>query len=963
MSTTACGRTSFARALFLVCLMLIPVVSLAQGTGATVRGRVIVQGQPREGITVIATNTGSGYTSRAVSRANGSYVLVGLDPGSYQLRVTGQGVDQTIGTVRVQIGQTISYDLEAGATPPAAADAEAPVETQTVEQVVVSGRRLVETRTSEVATNVTTEQIDSLPQNNRNFLNFAALAPGVRVNDRDTAKTFQAGALSANAVNVYIDGVSYKNQVIDGGVAGQASSRGNPFPQNAVREFRVVTQNFKPEYEHASSAIITARTRSGTNEFDGDAFIYYQDKSLVARDDFARPGEAKAEFERQQYGFSFGGPIIRDRMHFFLAYEANNQDRAARVTLGNPAYAPQFGQYEGAFTQPFREDLFFGKIDFQASDAQTLELSYNYRDESDIKDFQGQTSFEAANNVQNNVRMLRLAHTFDAQTWTNEASLTWLDYAWNPVPLNPDLVGREFGGVVRIGGADTRQNVGQEAFTFKNDFTYTDLEWRGQHVVKSGVRVSRVDFDVVKEQRGNPVFRYLPEVSFEFPGEALFGTGNPDLSGHTTQFGFYLQDDWDVTDRLSLNLGFRWDYDTNLINKDYVTPPDVVAAVSALVPSQYITDGDDRQTPDDLFQPRVGFSFDFFGDQRTVLFGGVGRYFDRVLYNEILDERLRLQYNVRRFLFSADGAPRDGQPTIQWNDSYLSKEALSGLINSGIAPNAEIFLIENDTRVPETIQASLGVRQRLAENWLTSLTVARNRSRHGFSYIFGNRNPDGSCCTPVPGGFGNVLLSTDDRQAWYTGAFVTLEKLYTDESRWGLTFAYTYSEAKETGFDLFSLDYPTIADYPRHRTSGDERHRIVFSTIVGLPWDIKASALITLGSGTGYVINDLSQGTGPGEIRYGYYEGEPEKESFIIPNAWAFRSVDLRLEKSFAIWGEQRLSVVAEAFNIFDFENYEATSHNGNIPAPGQPANADFRKPTQLAEPGRRLQFGVSYKF
>src|SRR5687767_8252007 len=117
MSTTACGRTSFARALFLVCLMLIPVVSLAQGTGATVRGRVIVQGQPREGITVIATNTGSGYTSRAVSRANGGYVLVGLDPGSYQLRVTGQGVDQTIGTVRVQIGQTISYDLEAGATP------------------------------------------------------------------------------------------------------------------------------------------------------------------------------------------------------------------------------------------------------------------------------------------------------------------------------------------------------------------------------------------------------------------------------------------------------------------------------------------------------------------------------------------------------------------------------------------------------------------------------------------------------------------------------------------------------------------------------------------------------------------------------------------------------------------------------------------------------------------------------
>ena len=142
--------------------------------------------------------------------------------------------------------------------------------------------RLVDMRTSEVATNISVEQIESLPQGNRNFLNFAALAPGVRINDRDTEKTFQAGALGANAVNVYIDGVSYKNQVINGGVVGQDSSRGNPFPQNAVQEFRVITQNFKAEYEQASSAIITAKTKSGTNEFHGDTFIYYQDKSLVA---------------------------------------------------------------------------------------------------------------------------------------------------------------------------------------------------------------------------------------------------------------------------------------------------------------------------------------------------------------------------------------------------------------------------------------------------------------------------------------------------------------------------------------------------------------------------------------------------------------------------------------------------------------------------------------------------------
>ncbi len=211
-----------------------------------------------------------------------------------------------------------------------------------------------------------------------------------------------------------------------------------------------------------------------------------------------------------------------------------------------------------------------------------------------------------------------------------------------------------------------------------------------------------------------------------------------------------------------------------------------------------------------------------------------------MLYNEILDERFRLQWGVRKFQFSQDGLPRNGQPTIVWNDAYLSVDGLNQLIASGVAPNPEIFLIDSETRVPETIQASLGIRQRLGEDWLGSLTFARNRSRHGFTYIFGNRNPDGlngplpdqGCCAPVSGGFGNVLVSSDAKQAWYNGVYVTLEKAYSEASRWGMTFAYTYSEAEETGGDLFSLDYPQVSDYPRHPTSGDERHRIVMTGIV-----------------------------------------------------------------------------------------------------------------------------------
>jgi outer membrane receptor protein involved in Fe transport len=939
-----------------------PSVTTAQVTSATVRGRVLTQGQPAPaGVQVIATNSDSGFTKQATTQEGGVYALIGLAPGTYQLKITGEGIQETARAVRVQIGQTIDLDLQA-----------VPEAATVTDEVVVTAERLVDMRTSEIATNVSLEQIESLPQGNRNFLNFAALAPGVRINDRDTEKTFQAGALGANAVNVYIDGVSYKNQVINGGVVGQDSSRGNPFPQNAVQEFRVITQNFKAEYEQASSAIITARTKSGTNEWRGDTFIYYQDKSLVAKDDFARPGEPKAEYERKQYGLSLGGPIIKDKLHFFVAYEGNDQDRAERVTLGNPAFEPIFGQYQGSFVQPFREDLFFAKLDFQPSYNQTMDLSFSLRDESDIKDFSGQNSAEGALDIQNEVRAIKFGHTYDAESFTNEATLLYMKYEFHPTPVNYGLPGREYVGVIKIGGGSTKQTIGQEVLTFKDDLTFTEFEWMGGHSVKTGLRISQVDYDVQKFQLANPLFRYRPEIGgLAFPAEAEYGVGNPDLSGETTQYGVYIQDDWSITNRLTLNLGVRWDYDTDLLGKDYVTPAAIRAAAAPFVPDRYFTDGNDRDSPTDLIQPRLGFSFDLFDDQRTVIFGGVGRYFDRVLYNEILDEKYRLQWGVRRFQFSADGQPRNGQPTIVWNDSYLSAEGLDALIASGVAPNPEIFLIESDTRVPETIQASLGVRQRFGDDWLASVTVARNRSRHGFSYIFGNRNPDGfegplpdlGCCTPVSGGFGNILLSTDEKQTWYNGLYLTLEKAYSEASAWGMTMAYTYSEADETGGDLFSLDYPLISDFPRHPTKGDERHRIVMTGIVGLPWDIKFATTLTLGSGTGYTIIDNSNGTGPGEVQYRYYTGRPEKHSFIIPDAFAYRSLDLRLEKSFTFGESQAFSLVGEVFNVFDYENYDPNSYNGNIPGPGQPANAAFGTPSDLIEPGRRFQVGMTYSF
>ncbi len=252
-------------------------------------------------------------------------------------------------TVQVSVGQSLTANFKV--TP----------DVLYTEQVqVVGDSRLIETRTSEVSTTVTTEQVRFLPQNQRNFLNFAALAPGARVSDNDTRKQVTGGGLDATQINVFIDGVSYKNDVLDGGVVGQDSSRGSPFPQTAVQEFQVLTQNYKAEHEKASSLVISAVTKSGTNRWSGEGFVFYQDRGLVANEHFAEQrGDPKPPYERFQPGLAIGGPIVKDRVQVFGSYEENRQDRASRVFVGTTPFPPSLDflrDHRGHVRQPVQRE-------------------------------------------------------------------------------------------------------------------------------------------------------------------------------------------------------------------------------------------------------------------------------------------------------------------------------------------------------------------------------------------------------------------------------------------------------------------------------------------------------------------------------------------------------------------------------------------------------------------------------
>ncbi len=177
--------------------------------------------------------------------------------------------------------------------------------------------------------------MENLPQNDRNFLNFAALAPGVSVSTGN--KTFQAGGVGPDQVNVFIDGQSYKNQTAHGGVAGQAFTPGNPFPQLAVQEFKVDSQNFKAEFEQSGSAIIQAVTKSGGTEFHGSVFEEYQNKDMIGQPFFQR-GSPKPAYRRDQYGFDFGGPIIKNVLHFYVSGEVNDTANPSTDVVLAPTY-------------------------------------------------------------------------------------------------------------------------------------------------------------------------------------------------------------------------------------------------------------------------------------------------------------------------------------------------------------------------------------------------------------------------------------------------------------------------------------------------------------------------------------------------------------------------------------------------------------------------------------------------
>jgi hypothetical protein len=972
----------------------------AQTSTGTIRGTVTgSNGTGVQDAQISVRNVESGVVRNTTSRDAGRYVLAGLVPATYDMTVRHIGTAAVTRRVIVQIGavQIQNFSL-----------VDQPTQLQ---RVVVTVAPAPEKRTSEVATNVSEEQISKLPTASRNFLELAALAPGITVSeDRINStnfRTIQAGGQTANAVNLFIDGTSFKNDLTGGGIAGQDASRGNPFPQNAVREYRVISQNFKAEYQKASSALITATTKSGTNEWAGSILASYQNASMVQLDSFQRRDKrvmdstaakngvpsafAKPPYNRTLTAVSIGGPIIKDKLHIFGSYEGNIQNRSSRVDFATPpsGFASldtvNLRSYAGTFQQPFREDLLFAKLSDAINDRSSAELSFSNRHETDVRDFDLSRAYQAAIDYKQNVSVAQLKYNYFTGPWLNEAKVDFSHFQRNPNPFTPGIPARDYRYANAdhfIGSNRSTQDYVQNRLGLRNDVTYSGFRGLGEHVLKGGASIDFVKYDIYKDNDGTPSFYYdatantgngTQTYNYDTPYQLIYGRGDPNFNANNDQVGLYLQDDWTPVRRLTLNVGIRWDFETHMMNYDYVTPQslvDTLTRYNSQLPtpldlSRYVSTGNNRKPFYGAFQPRLGFSYAIDEANRTTVFGGFGIYYDRTLFDVAVDETQKLSHPTYTINFAPRGvAPGPGQ--VAWNDSYLTadRSVLDALV--GTTGKPEAWFIDKDIKVPNSRQWNFGVRQ-VVSDWTVSATYAGVRGLDQLTMNWANHSlkADGTCCIDfdtAPHGYSNFIYSTNDGKTWYDALMLQVDRPYrrisTSDIGWGVGLAYTYANRSVQGMDNLGdlFEYPNARGIPKHPASagnnalsGDEKHRLVLNGISDLPylWGIQLSGIGTFGGKYTQDVGCPGRFCGPNYQRGG----------FTVPGLFPYQNVNLRLRKDFLNLGTAKnFGLTLDMFNAFNRDNLGCYDS-------GDPKSATFGHANCVVTDARRVQVGAQYDF
>jgi outer membrane receptor protein involved in Fe transport len=608
-----------------ITLLLTCASAFAQGTTGTITGRVVdQQGAAVPGATVTAKSATTGFTRSETSDAEGVYRLSALPVGVYDVTAELQGFTTVSKRgIEVNVAQTQGVDFPLKVA-------------QIAETVNVTGASpLIETTSSSVGQVVDLRRVESLPLNGRQFANLAATVPGVGLGfhtdpTKSTQYSPQINGGNGRNLNYQIDGGDNNDDTVGGLLQN--------FPLEAIEQFNLQTQRFKAEYGRSNGGVMNIVTKSGTNQWQGSFFESFRDKSMNAVTENEKLASlAKQDYRRNQFGGSFGGPIAKDKAHFFVALERTKQDTTQVVNTQG-----LFPSKDGVFAVPYIENLGTGKMTANLNPAQYLSVRYGRNNNSQPYNAAVNSTFDNWGDSTNKLNSFNVNHNWVlGNSRLNEFIFQVADFS-NFIASRSNAPGETFPNNVSIGAnGNTPQTTQQKKYQFRDDFSWHVTKMGGLgHDFKVGVNFINEPrlFITFNTGKGAVFYTHLTDSLTGPISSVVISDGDSAANIATKQFGTYVQDDWRVSDRLTVNLGLRWDIVDGL-NFDQTKNPNFMLIRNAAKAGRFsslpgpVADvlnsfALDPQNDRNNFQPRIGAVLDVRGNGKDILRGGWGIYTD-----------------------------------------------------------------------------------------------------------------------------------------------------------------------------------------------------------------------------------------------------------------------------------------------------------------------------------------------
>ncbi|HEY7912263.1 MAG TPA: TonB-dependent receptor [Blastocatellia bacterium] len=817
-------------------LLCISAAHARQSAFATLSGRITdPQGAVVERAQAILTQKATGAQRETRTNGDGLYVLTNLPPGEYELKVEMAGFrTKTSPVLALRVGQTITFDLT--------------LEVGGINDHEFSSPNieLIDRTASTVDSVVATREIQSLPLNGRNFLELALLIPGNSpAPNFDPTKTNSVTISSAGQLgrggSYTIDGADNNDDVVGGPLQN--------ISQDAVQEFQIATNRFSAEIGRSGSSIINIVTRSGSNKIHGTASFFLRDGGLQALPaTFDRPG-AEPPFDRQQYSFGLGGPVVKNVAFWFGSFEYRNQDGA--VLVGERDTASRTIR-RGFASAPLNDLMGTARGDWLVTDDDKLTFRYSLQREDDVAASSLIRAIGSASERQQSENRYQ-SFLVNYTRLISPAAVNSFSFSVNnffnriePVTPGPQLTfpSLQDGASFRV-PQQTRQN--------RLQFTETLSVVKGAHTLRLGGDVQKVDgdftLDVFREGRIELV-QDFPDFDHNGDGriddnDLLFAvtlrSAFPDRpliipDCDNLHLAFFIQDDWRIHPRLTINLGLRYELDTDVKN---------TSRVRELNPLVLPFLGGKRERDRNNFGPRVGFNW-VSRDARTSLHGGYGIYYDRItLEIQSLERGLdgrALPVEVRAGnLFFLD--PNTGRfpgfaPTIT--------NPFTGFILPGAGAGG-INIIDNSMQNPMVQQMNIGLEHKFAGEFVARVDYLHNLGTH---FIIGRTI--GTVFNPVVGGPDRVVNLESSVKTKYDALLASLEKRFSKGYQFRLSYtlskAFNYANDDQIPFSNGPVD-PGNLRLEYGPAPNDQRHRFTFSGVFDLWGDFRVSPIWTLASG------------------------------------------------------------------------------------------------------------------